>query len=346
MTKDAFFKILEKYNEGKASEKEQQIIHEFSERVQIRDIAHEWSLSQLEESKLRMFEKIMQVINQNDSPLPITPMLQIQPKQVRFPFVYTVKVWQYAAAAVLILTLSWLLMISMQNQTPHLLTQSTRNGERITVKLGDGTIVKLNASSSITYPEKFEHTNIREVELTGEAFFEVVPNPNKPFQVRSKDIQTTVLGTSFDVQAYPGELVRVTVATGKVEVAAQVADNSGGNKKVLLHPNQQAIYQPSGKDIHTQPVDAAVFIAWKDNVLHFDGLPLKDVIRQMERWYGAKITLTDQALGECVVVGTYRQKSLHDVLKALSFALKLEYEIIQNQVIIRGGDCTSQIDHK
>lgn len=335
MTKDAFFKILEKYNQGKASEKEQQIIHEFCERVQIRDIAQEWSLSQLEESKLRMFEKIMQVINQNDSPL------QIQPKQVRFAFLHTVKVWQYAGAAILILTLSWILMIVMQNQTPHLLTQSTRNGERITVKLSDGTIVKLNASSSITYPEKFEHTNIREVELKGEAFFEVVPNPNKPFRVHSKDIQTTVLGTSFDVQAYPGESVRVTVATGKVEVAAQLSDNSEGNKKVLLHPNQQAIYQPSGRDIHTQQVDAAVFIAWKDNVLHFDGLPLKDVIRQMERWYGTKIILTDQALGECAVVGTYHQKNLEDVLKALSFALKLDYEIIQNQVIIRGGNCGS-----
>lgn len=162
-------------------------------------------------------------------------------------------------------------------------TMSTPKGRQFQMVLPDGSRVWLNAASSIHYPTVFTG-NERQVEITGEAYFEVAHNPAKPFKVKVNEATTIeVLGTHFNVNAYANE---ETVNTTLLEGAVRVI---GGNTKTALTPGQQAKTNMSGNSKIINQVNLEKVVAWKNGVFNFDDASLEEVMRQLERWYDIEV---------------------------------------------------------
>ena len=168
------------------------------------------------------------------------------------------------------------------NQSAVYNTISTPRGGQYEVALADGTNVWLNASSSIRFPVQF-NDSIREVEMTGEVYFEVAHNPSKPFRVKVKDNYINVLGTHFNVMAYDDEpSINTTLLQGSVKVESQ-------NSSRLISPGQEAIADRSGSIKIIKDADVEEAIAWKNGYFQFNRSDIKSIMHQVERWYDADV---------------------------------------------------------
>lgn len=164
-------------------------------------------------------------------------------------------------------------------------TITTPKGGQYQVTLPDGTKAWLNAASSLSYPLHFDAKE-RRVKMTGEAYFEVAKNKNRPFIVESDKQEIQVLGTHFNVNAYPDEgMVKTTLAEGSVRVRAR------NGQSALLKPGQQAILNG---DIQVKEADIAQQLAWKNGDFIFRGETLESVLRQVSRWYDVEVEYPHQ----------------------------------------------------
>ncbi len=172
-------------------------------------------------------------------------------------------------------------------------TLATPPAGQFQVILPDGTKVWLNNASSLRYPTSFRGKS-REVELKGEAYFEVAPDPALPFKVKVNDLAVDVLGTSFNIMAYADETsVKTTLLSGGVRII-------DGNNNISLKPGEQAQIGPIGVII-SKDVDTDGVIAWKNGLFHFERADLKSVMRVLARWYDVEVvyegTVTDHLYG-------------------------------------------------
>ena len=196
------------------------------------------------------------------------------------------------------------------------------------ITLPDGTLVTLNSSSTLEYPRKF-NGDIREVTITGEAFFDVQPDPDKPFVINAGDMQVKVLGTSFNVRAYPeAESVEVVVETGLVQVTNRNGEVQAEQAVLMLNPGEKGIlYNLPGtieKSFNTNPN----YIAWKTRNLIFNKTPLKEVVQYLEDIYHIDIQLEDNELEKLVLTAHFERKP-HDFILSviqLTFGLELTRE--------------------
>lgn len=170
---------------------------------------------------------------------------------------------------------------------PKMKTISTPRGKDYELVLSDGTVVLLNADSKITFPTRFTG-NKRTVKLVGEAYFKVSKNKHCPFIVETGNLYTKVLGTEFNLKAYPHSDVNVTLIKGSVAVNAE-------GKEVMLKPGENAEYSEN-KDIEVTTVDTEGYIQWKDGYFYFDNVPLIDVVRDLGRWYNVNIEIRNNSL--------------------------------------------------
>lgn len=165
-------------------------------------------------------------------------------------------------------------------------TLSTPRGGQYRLVLPDGSKVWLNAASSIKYPTAFSGKE-RKVEITGEAYFEVAHDANKPFIVSRGETFVQVLGTHFNVNAYEDEdALKVTLVEGSVKVSSWIGSKQ---ESVILRPNQQAIVRPNAPlaTNHSPNMDAV--IAWKQGFFEFKDAPIEDIMRQVARWYNVDV---------------------------------------------------------
>jgi len=162
-------------------------------------------------------------------------------------------------------------------------------GEEYHLVLSDGTRVWLNSETKLKYPTQFA-SNIREVELEGEAYFEVTKNPKAPFIVKTGQMDVKVLGTSFNISAYEDEeTVQATLVEGKVKVTPHYGESSN----IILSPNDQAVFTKSNNEITVREVDASMYSSWKEGVFAFDEEPLDEIMRKLARWYDIKVFFQD-----------------------------------------------------
>lgn len=248
--------------------------------------------------------------------------------------------WITATAAVLtVLILSWAYSDIIDSK-PKMMIAQTMMGERLELALPDGSTVMLNGGTTLKYPEAFAKDN-REVTLKGEAFFEVVHNATKPFVVHTKGVNTKVLGTSFNIRSYDDETQeRISVATGKVEVAKPDARNI----KVTLLPSQQAIYNAGRLD--KKEVDLSYALAWKKGILLFEQTSLAEAAKMLKRRYGVDVQIDNESLKHCSVSGSFNQKtSLIQVLENFKYVLGIQYKFTGSKhVYITGSGC--QLENK
>lgn len=160
----------------------------------------------------------------------------------------------------------------------------TANGERELVVLPDSTKVWLNGGSVLIYPSKFL-ANERNVSLSGEAYFDVTKNAEKPFVVSLDSLKLRVLGTTFNVSSYPDDpKITATLETGKLQV-----DVKGKKEKYILNPNDRLVYNHLTGNVDISKINAGDFSSWRLGALYFDDTPFAEVMKELERTYGVKV---------------------------------------------------------
>jgi ferric-dicitrate binding protein FerR (iron transport regulator) len=170
----------------------------------------------------------------------------------------------------------------------------------------------------------------RKVALEGEAWFDVFHNEEHPFEIDAGESKIKVLGTSFNVNAYPDEeYLEVILQSGKVEFS-----NQAQKDKIVLKPSEQLVLQ-EGK-LKVNPVDVSKYKAWTDGRLIFRGDNMDEVARRIERWYNVKVEIADKDLLQFSFRATFENDSLEDVLKQLSMTSPIEYKILPRKQLPNG----------
>ena len=210
----------------------------------------------------------------------------------------------------------------------HLLTEiSVNHGEHKQVTLPDGTVVHLNAGTVMRYPTEFT-SDIRLVEMEGEAFFNVMRDEGKPFIVRTRQADVKVLGTSFNVKAYQeDELMAVSVRTGKVEVDMP-------ESVMRLLPNEQIIVNNTNGEILKKNEDAQKVTAWLQGGLYFNRTPISSVIHDLERMYNQEIVLDPNVVFDDYIYGEHDNKSLEAVLNAIQYSTGIRYRKEESRIVL------------
>ena len=222
------------------------------------------------------------------------------------------------AAAVLIPFAIGMLWIFLLDK-PEMLQMQTANAEIKEVVLPDGSKVMLNHASEISFPEKFYKTT-REVELKGEAYFDVTHNPKQPFVVKMNGVSVQVLGTTFNCSAYENDKqLRISLISGKVEVTAQ-------NEKMLLQPNEQAVWTKSNKQLNKTNIEANDVLAWKKGRLVFRETGLKEMANELSRRFNTKFSIADSLETHRITL-TVKDESLEEVLELLKLTAPIDYAI-------------------
>ena len=204
-------------------------------------------------------------------------------------------------------------------------TMTTPKSRQFSLQLADGTKVWLNAFSSITFPTVFS-SNTRDVKLTGEAYFEVAKDKNKPFRVFVNDIKINVLGTHFNVNAYGDEdNIKTSLLEGSIVISQK-------GKMVLLKPGQQAQSDKSGAIVVKNDVNLDEVMGWKNGVFYFENASLKVVLDQLSRWYDVDVVLEKGVDNRKFEGEIERSLNLAQVLKILEkneVHFKLEGKILK-----------------
>lgn len=173
-------------------------------------------------------------------------------------------------------------------------------GQRVNLQLPDGTSVWLNASSEIIYPAYFSGST-REIHLNGEAYFEVEHNASKPFIVHTETFDIKVLGTKFNVEAYKG---MEGFTTALMEGSVEVTDRKNKDKSVRLYPAQKVAFRNG--ELCKSPIDNYDVYRWREGLICFKETRFADLMRQLEKNYGVRILINNEAVKEKVFSGKFR----------------------------------------
>lgn len=212
------------------------------------------------------------------------------------------------------------------------LEKTTSSSQRSRILLPDSSIVWLNVDSRIIFPEVFSEAK-RSIELIGEAYFEVLPDKARPFVIKSGEIKTTVLGTSFTVAAHPSDNeINVAVVSGEVMVSKQT-------DTLLLTDNEKATYSKAENTItHSIIENTLLYNGWTMQSFQVDNIPMHEFKLILEKIYQVEIKM-DQSLNYCVITLEYQNQSLEMLLKMIKDALQVQYEVNGDKVYINGQGC-------
>jgi ferric-dicitrate binding protein FerR (iron transport regulator) len=201
------------------------------------------------------------------------------------------------------------------------------NGEKITCVLPDSSVVHLNSESRLDYPEYF-NGNVRIVYLTGEAYFAVKPDKNRPFIVNLGNSQVTVTGTEFNIRNRNNN-TKIVVAKGSVNVLSL-----NSRKQEKLKKGDMVQLDESGNITPPVQVNLKYYLAWRENKLAFKQTPLKEVMAEIERTYNVKSEFLNEFSKNRTITGIFETDSLEKVLSVLSLTLDLNISQKGTKIII------------
>lgn len=235
------------------------------------------------------------------------------------------------AAAVLFIPLlaAALYFYVSQTYSAGLLTLTTQKGEQTSIILPDGSKVWLNVDTKLSYLSDYG-VKSRNIDLEGEAYFEVEKNEELPFEVTSGNISTKALGTRFIVSAYPkSSEVKSSLVKGSVEV-------SFGMNNEILEPGQQLVYNRNRSSVEIRSFDENFELAWKNDQLVFLLMSFEDVITELEKWFDVNIEYNPaQFKSETLTVRFEEYESLETILQVIAKATGFKYTIEDEVVKIR-----------
>jgi transmembrane sensor len=305
-------------------------------------------------------DNFRRIIDNQNSDTGLRSLLAIKPS--KSPVLR--KWWRYAAAVACLVPLGIFTnhyflkgKTLPENKTAKRNEIVSKSGTRTRLMLPDGSQVWLNSGSKLNYSDDFDK-NLREVDLEGEAFFDVTKDAKRPFIVHVSSINIKVVGTAFDVKSYPqDETVETTLLRGIIEVSRKDNPNA---PMVILKPNEKLIFSKNldaglqrnagdslskfktlvvGK-ISVAPVSKAipdsnkVETSWVYNRLVFDGDSFQELAEKMERWYNVQILFKDKELFRYRFKGAFANETVKEALNALKLTAEFSYEINNNEIVL------------
>ncbi|PWK80429.1 FecR family protein [Mucilaginibacter oryzae] len=337
--------LLEKYIKGDCTEVEIALVKQWYLSFEQED-DHVSALSTADEKGLeeRIYFNIISKLDLANQQAPA----QMQTKVAPIRRWYTI-----AAAAVVVIALSVLALISTKNTTPqqlavspagdvHLFKVTNSTPHIYKVTLPDSSVVWLHPSAKISYPDVFA-SNSRQVTISGECFFEVTKNPQRPFIISSRSIVTKVWGTSFLVRDNEhGNMADVSVLTGKVSVSVKPAGKNSAistrlaEGEVMVYPHQKAVYLSDKHSLTSQQVETTSAVKQYRRVnLVFENKPLRDIIPVLDSAFNVNIRISNEKLSHYILNADFEGFNLPDVLDAIRKSLNVDYTIVNNHIELK-----------
>lgn len=319
-------KLLKRMLLGVASEKEKQKV--FSSRESDSMLEQVWSHDTSEHSesipfdKQKLFQEISKKIDSNSSLT--TRWHQKTAFRIAASF-----------AAVIALSVSVFFLIRQNGKFTDKEMLSYSSGESISneIVLSDGSKILLNKRTTLRYPKIFNRKE-RRVELSGEAFFQVYHNPNQPFIVVANGVEVEVLGTEFNVMAYPADdMVTATLISGKVKVK-YIDPNSKQEQSVVLAPSHSATFIPSQNRFEISKVDVEAVTSWERGELVFNDEPLESIVSKLTRWYDVEFILSNDLKGKYRLTLTIDNETIDEALLIISKTIPVGYSKSEKQILI------------
>ncbi|MBD1260574.1 FecR domain-containing protein [Maribacter polysiphoniae] len=301
MTEKQFKELLDKYLQGKTSPKEEKILNDFQDFA----ISHSTaSVFKNDDNKKRIEEEVFGNIEGHIN------------KKV------STGTWMRIAASIVILIGIGTFFYNMDISNAIVITNNSETFK--TTKLEDGSLITLNANSSLRFDNN--HKGVRLAELDGEAFFEIARDEQKPFIITTGSISTKVLGTSFNIKE-TDSVIDVTVATGLVQV-------SNGVNAVKLKPNQRVEYSSMSKSFKTTEIDHNLYTSWYKNKAEFNEVRMVDLAKYLESRFSVNITFIKERTKNVQMTLTIAQEeSLEDILNTINYISELKLTKIQTNEI-------------
>lgn len=245
--------------------------------------------------------------------------------------------WTKVAALILTIACAGIIYFLTNEKPANQISQNKSDvpkPEHKLLTLPDGSSVLLNTNSTLDFPAQFTG-NSREVILKGEAYFDISKDPSRPFIIHTGNLKTRVLGTAFNIRAYPDELdVTVTVTRGKVKVETE--DKILG----ILSQNQQISYNKKSSAAVHQQVLAESVLTWKENDLVFDNVTFEEAATVISKRYGVDILFENENMKKCRFHASFlNENKVEQVLTVLCELNKATYQIQNNMVMIIGEGC-------
>jgi len=345
MKRQALHSLLEKYLQNKCSAEELIVIEKLYGMLD-RDDLEEIYPNELPTLEQKLWDRInFETCISDEDPVTEDKLRPVK----RLPRI----IWFAAAAAISALTLFTGYMFLYNHQNPQYLEfqsltdrleKKNNTAKPLEIKLEDGSTVVLQPSSSLSYPQHF-NSKIREVSLSGEGYFLITRNPDRPFFVYNKNIITRVVGTSFIIKTNPlTEETQVIVKTGKVIVSPNENQHLhlfNREKKVVLTPNQKTTYTKDNDDFKTTlvadpiPVNPAEHQKSAHAAYLFEEAPITEVLNQLQTTYGIEIIIENQELYNNTFTGDISKQNLYKKLDLLCHTIKARYEISGTKIIIK-----------
>lgn len=289
---------IQHFLEGKYSPKGQEMWNKWYDRTdEVSDIEMLQSDRSKLKKELRQIKKTNQVIS--------------------MPY----KNWAVAASLVFLLGLS--LFFYQSASAVENRQYATKLGERSKITLSDGTQIWLNAGSLLKYPEDFKG-DTREVYLTGEAFFDVAKDKKHPFIIHTDKMDTKVLGTSFNVQAYPDQTTQeVSVLTGRVNVKSTVTEEN-----VYVTPGQKVVFKSKNNKLQAfKDIPMNSISLWRKNIIVFEDTPLTEVVATINRNYNVAIEIKNKNLNTLKINGYFKDLSADQVVALVCNIINASYKL-------------------
>lgn len=310
----------------------------------------------------RLAVQQLAIAGKQDAPVNEVPVIwtdiedkiaQVQP--VRTGLQISWKYWAAAASIVLIVILGFWFNKNVWVKPVSLYTQLTSNSSKpikevsnnsakiISVSMPDGSEVRLQPKSRLSYNQSFSG-ELREVYLSGEAFFEVKKNAKIPFVVYANGLVTKVLGTSFSIRAYEQDKqVSVNVKTGKVSVFAQKTNQNTDpeTKGIVLTPNQQVIYSKENEQLSRTLVAKPTILLTTQELQRFSfkNAPIDEIFAALEKAYGVEIIYDKEVMSNCRLTTSLINETLFEKLDIICAGIEASYKLIDAQVVITSNGC-------
>jgi transmembrane sensor len=314
--------LIEKYLSGEATDTEKEQLDQWYQQNADRDAV--WYTSTLGEDKLveeRMLSHLQNHIKSSK------------------PRVFKLNKGFIQRAAAVVIGVSFIAGYFVVKQVKHTANQVTLLAsapvifsENKFVMLPDSSTVLLHTGSSISYAMKGK---VRELKLMGEAYFDIKHLADHPFVIYTGKVKTTVLGTAFNIKAYPGQNITVSVSRGKVSVA-----DEKNHAVTTLLPNQQVVYNTTAQKVDQTNVEARETITWAKQDMQFDGMPYSQLAERLSRRYGVDVKFKNPEIEKCLITGRFTgTESLNKVLQTLSDIMGSTYSIDGKTVLLDGKGC-------
>ncbi len=338
--------LLAKYVCNEASESERQNVETWAdesgvnldtlkESQEIMDKAKRWFENQSFDQEIAWAK----VLKQIETLSPVIPITAKTSKEKLFSQILRI-------AAVIFLAVSLSVAgyyIGFRQQKQAIFTEIITNGQQVVsgITLPDGSVVTLNRNSKLSYPKEFSGSN-RKVTIIGEAFFEVEPDASRPFVINAGNARIKVLGTSFNVCAYPGEeTVDVVVETGKVEVSCNSGPVSSNCKAVLI-PGEKGMLSNRELTLQKSVNTDRNITSWKTRQFVFDQTPLSEVVNALGKVYLVNIQLVGPGINNLALTANFNNQTIDFILDVVRLTFNLELKSMNGQYFLTEGNNNSK----